>query len=226
LLSFVADFLPGTESQKIWFSGMPVIYLIDYDYLALLAILVFISFSDKFMSLKKFKLLSLGLLTFLIFEFLPLFLLFFFYFLRPQKIKRYMIPLLFPGFFMIFVTHFFSRNKEYRTLIETYMFYGQSNLSNPLGLLVISIIVLAPAVFIGMLFRILLIKFDTQRNITSKKNYQKTYTAAIKSLILIHTISLFTSGVTSEFGRQSLGIQVCLFLFIVNLVGHKQKSQT
>jgi hypothetical protein len=200
-----------SQTQELWLISMPSIYLIYYDYFALLLVVFLALFPHLVISMPKLGLVLIGLLLFLSFEFLPLFAFLLFGFLLKGNFLKRVLLLLGPVVTIIAIL-FFNPIGQQKTLLDTFFYYASSNLKNVAGLFIIVFIVLIVPIFLGDILGIYLRLALNEKGLKQFSSLHKNASAATKSLIIVHLLSLFTSGVTSEFARQSVALQFMLLV--------------
>lgn len=216
LLFVLMDFAPVSVTQKQWAYSMPVIFLIDYDYFALLIIFLSLRYIKNIEKIGWAAKLFVGTFLFLSFEFLPIyiFLLMLFY---KRHIEASNFLFLLPGIVIVTLSQFLVVSTASKSTIATFSFYARENFTNLLGLFSIIVLTLTTPIVLGLFINWLLnVRFNQKRSIENTESI-RLLMSAFSSLCLVHLLSLATSGVTSEFARQSLGLQAIILLLTANL---------
>ena len=202
-----------TENQRVieWSSRSNLVYFVYFDYFALAVSLLVILNLSRIKDFNLPQLFLLGLILFLSFDFLPIFLALILTIERVINSLQKAIVTVLPGALICISALLFSSNDE--GLTNTFYYYSENNLSQALAIPFLLAIVLTPPAMLGVFFRKLIEKYfsklDFQSLVRSRRNMQ----SAIIALTLIHILSLFTSNFLGEFARQSIVLQLLVFIF-------------
>lgn len=210
ILKAITSVTNFSESEETWLYSMPQIYLIYYDYFSLLIVLLLAFRPNILLQRSYVGLILIGVLLFLSFEFLPIFAYFYLGFLKKSNLYGKAIMLLAGPFFVILAVFMNQLERRDSSIIDTFSYYAQSNISNFFGLIIIFLIVLTPPVILGHILGG--VYFPAVEYRASIFSLNRLSLAASKSLLVIHILSFLTSGVTSEFGRQSIALQFTLLV--------------
>jgi hypothetical protein len=212
MFGFLASLITEDIRSISWLERSPSVFLIYYDYIALATVIFLLVFLEKLRGFSIFGTIFLGVVLFFVYEFLPIFL-FFLFFLTSIHQKKWsqFLALLAPGFLLIAVLDMGSAPNQ--SLASTFLFYLRSNFEHILAIPILLILVLTPPLLTGYLLGRTLSKLGFfPRNLDLERS-NKLVRSAILSMSLVHSISLFTSGITGEFARQSLALQLLILIW-------------
>ena len=187
------------------------IFFIYYDYFALAVIFLTLYKFRQMVEQAYFVQILIGIFLFFSFEFLPVFYFGVIFFSKEVRARPKHLLCLLPGAFTLIIISILENSSN--GIKNTYSYYFFSNFTNLDATLAITFVTLAPPFLLGKLTGLLLARQIKSHFINSFMTNRDLLSAALKSLILIHLMSLFTSGVNSEFGRQSLALQIIIMLF-------------
>ncbi|NQV97672.1 MAG: hypothetical protein HQ486_07740 [Acidimicrobiaceae bacterium] len=109
------------------------------------------------------------------------------------------------------------------SLAGTYASFAQSNLQHLDQIIAGFLIVLVPALFYGFIIGVILPQ-KYIANITISTSIKNSIRSLIIGLVFTYSIGLFSSGLSSELSRQTLGLQVLLILYSFVLIVKKRQG--
>ena len=203
---FISD-----ERVTNWIARSPVVYTVYYDYF-LPPIILYLTINLHNISKKNPRtLLLIGLLLFITFEFLPLFLFFALLIHSGRNFSRKLLLLLIPG--IVLLVFALLVPKDSTALNVTFGYYLGRNFNQFLAVIPLMALVLLPCIILGYLSRRLMRKEREQLNKNLSQSANKNFQSAFFSLCAVHFISLFTSNFLGEFSRHALATQLILLIF-------------
>ena len=109
-------------------------------------------------------------------------------------------------------------------LLDTWNRYGQENFHHLDQIIAGFIISLLPVILLGLIFG-LLVQASLVNKIQISNSLKSTIQALMIGLSLSYSFGFFTSGLSSEVGRQTLGLQILLLIYtFVIVIGKRQKQ--
>lgn len=119
----------------------------------------------------------------------------------------------------------YLRSKNTGTnLLDTWNRYGQENFHHLDQIIVGFIISLLPVILLGLICGLLL-RVNLVNKIQISNSLKSNIQALMIGLSLSYSFGFFTSGLSSEVGRQTLGLQILLLIYtFVIVIGKRQKQ--
>ena len=109
-------------------------------------------------------------------------------------------------------------------LLDTWNRYGQENFHHLDQIIAGFIISLLPVILLGLICG-LLVRASLVNKIQISNSLKSTIQALMIGLSLSYSFGFFTSGLSSEVGRQTLGLQILLLIYtFVIVIGQRQKQ--
>ena len=109
-------------------------------------------------------------------------------------------------------------------LLDTWNRYGQENFHHLDQIIAGFIISLLPVILLGLIFG-LLVQASLVNKIQISNSLKSTIQALMIGLSLSYSFGFFTSGLSSEVGRQTLGLQILLLIYTFVIVIDKRQKQ-
>ena len=119
----------------------------------------------------------------------------------------------------------YLRSKNTRSnLLDTWNRYGQENFHHLDQIIAGFIISLLPVILLGLICGLLL-RANLVNKIQISNSLKSNIQALMIGLSLSYSFGFFTSGLSSEVGRQTLGLQILLLIYtFVIVIGKRQKQ--
>ena len=109
-------------------------------------------------------------------------------------------------------------------LLDTWNRYGQENFHHLDQIIAGFIISLLPVILLGLICGLLL-RANLVNKIQTSNSLKSNIQALMIGLSLSYSFGFFTSGLSSEVGRQTLGLQILLLIYtFVIVIGKRQKQ--
>jgi hypothetical protein len=109
-------------------------------------------------------------------------------------------------------------------LLDTWNRYGQENFHHLDQIIAGFIISLLPVILLGLICGLLL-RVNLVNKIQISNSFKSNIQALMIGLSLSYSFGFFTSGLSSEVGRQTLGLQILLLIYtFVIVIGKRQKQ--
>lgn len=228
-LSIGEDYAPALLHHL---SRQSTIFILEHDYAALGVVLlmpmVLVSIQPRYQALKYF---SAGVLSTLVFEHLGLVLLVALLWMKRRSVSKttlwhalcvfggWLLPILLLTLYAIE-----QRVDGGSGLFDTIRYYSTTNREHQNVIVHFFIGFLLVPWIVGKLVGSVLLRGErTARPLHHLNQLQSAINGTIIGLVLAYLVGYFTSGLASEFGRQSLGAQV--LLFISGLMAHQARHQ-
>ena len=110
-------------------------------------------------------------------------------------------------------------------LLDTWNRYGQENFHHLDQIIAGFIISLLPVILLGLICGLLL-RVNLVNKIQISNSFKSNIQALMIGLSLSYSFGFFTSGLSSEVGRQTLGLQILLLIYtFVIVIGKRQKTK-
>ena len=193
-----------------WIARSPVVYTVYYDYFLPPIILYLTINLHNFLKKNPKTLLLIGLILFITFEFLPLFLFFALLIHSGRKFARKFFLLLIPG--MVLLVFALLVPKDSTALNLTFGYYLGRNFDQFLAVIPLMALVLLPCIVLGYFSKKIMQKEYKQLSKTLSHSTNKNFESAFFSLCAVHFFSLFTSNFLGEFSRHALATQLILLI--------------
>lgn len=206
---FSANFISDDRITN-WIARSPVVYTVYYDYF-LPPIILYLTINLHNILKKNPKaLLLIGLVLFITFEFLPLFLFTALLIYSGRNFARKFLLLLIPG--SVLLVFALLLPKDSTTLNETFGYYLGRNFNQFLAVIPLIVLILLPCIVLGYLSKRTMYKEYKQLSKNLSHSTNKNFESAFFSLCAVHFISLFTSNFLGEFSRHALATQLILLI--------------
>lgn len=213
------------SSELTWLSQMLIMYFIYYDFFVIVGILLIHTYHPNLAEKSVGFQFLIGAILFLTFEYLPIFYCLLLIFSPRTSFKPRQLFALLPGILLVLWSVTINNDKSGNNTAEIFAYYFWANLTNPLGVLVITGATLFPPLVFGYLLQRFLRSYLEIKALDTLYFHGQVIRATTKALVLVHGLSLFTSGVTSEFGRQSLSLQLFMLLTGMSLNTVRKSSK-
>lgn len=203
-----------TEDNRIidWITRSNLVYFVYFDYMSLAVVIVIALNSTKVVALSHSRLIILGIILFLTFDYLPVFIAILILLSKTSRALTKAIAVLVPGVLLITLSIIITDKNS--SLSTNFSFYAENNLKQALAIPVLALLTLIPPILLGLVFQRYF--FRTHKPLGHQDLAKLRYNCriAILSLSFVHLISIITSNFLGEFARQSLGLQLLLFLYV------------
>jgi len=212
----------GVEQYSwLWLRNLSSMYLLDYDWIALLIILLILKMGNNFwivfMRNKTLSFVSGFVLT-SFFEYLGIFCAIYIVLCSKFKLDNKLLIRLVFLFFgsVVYISGYsvLAYEPTNPTVFNTFSSYFNENLDRILILpLLVSVFMFFPILLMLSMAKVLTMFFNTKNIKLGVQNTHNLF-SAIMSFIIIVLVGFFTSGLTTEFGRQTFALQILLSIYI------------